>query len=118
MDAGKYTSLMPWDVAFWSEKLRLEIHDLDSESLRAYFPLPKVLDGLCVIIDRLYNVKCSKVNDVKVWHGDAECWTRIEDDKVIGEIYLDLYAREGKKTLVLVVGFCHLQGMNQQPIAL
>lgn len=95
----KITELMPWDIAFASEKMLHAQYDISQEKLRPYFPLPKVLSGLFSIISRLYGMRLEKVADVDVWHPDVECYAVIGSDETTrGYLYLDLFARENKRS--------------------
>ncbi len=91
--------IMPWDVAFVSEKMLHEMYAISQEMLRPYFPLSRVLTGLFTIINKLYGVTLEKVKDVDVWHSDVECFAVIgEDNEVRGYLYVDLFARENKRS--------------------
>ena len=48
--------LKHWDVSFWAERLREERYELTDEQLRPYFSLPKVLEGLFTLVERLFGV--------------------------------------------------------------
>ena len=48
--------LRHWDVSFWAERLREERYELTDEQLRPYFSLPKVLEGLFTLVERLFGV--------------------------------------------------------------
>ncbi|WFF38776.1 M3 family metallopeptidase [Moraxella nasibovis] len=85
----------PWDIPFISEKLQNEKYSLDSEAIRAYFPVPVVLDGLFDIIDTLFGVRFV-AKDAPVWHKDAQFYEVHGKDGLIGGAYIDLYARSGK----------------------
>ena len=50
-------TLKHWDVSFWAERLREERYELTDEQLRPYFSLPKVLEGLFTLVERLFGVK-------------------------------------------------------------
>ena len=39
------SKLEPWDVTYWSERLKESKYELKEEELRPYFALPAVLDG-------------------------------------------------------------------------
>lgn len=78
--------LNPWDVAYYAN-LRAEEHfRLDQEELRRHFPLPRVLDGLFSLAERLYGIRVKEVparqslsgipagesaGTVEVWHPDV-----------------------------------------------
>ena len=53
--------LNPWDVAYYAN-LRAEEHfRLDQEELRRHFPLPRVLDGLFSLAERLYGIRVKEI---------------------------------------------------------
>ena len=118
---GQKSALKPWDVAYWSEKLRQRDYQLDSEALRVYFPLPKVLKGICEIIERLYGVTLTLQPEAKVWHETVQCWgIQNSDSSLVGEVYLDLYARSNKRDGAWMNGCrdrSNLEGYVQYPIA-
>ncbi|MBN8737646.1 MAG: M3 family metallopeptidase [Xanthomonadales bacterium] len=92
-------TLESWDVAYASEKLRLARYALDEEQLKAYFPLPSVLEGMFGVASRLYGIVVAPVSEgVDVWHPDV-CYCEVRDagGTLIAGVYLDLYARSGKR---------------------
>jgi oligopeptidase A len=92
------TNLAMWDVAYYSEKLRLHDYDISQETLRPYFPLPKVLAGLFVVIQRLFNMSIQAHPGVEVWHPEVQFFDIFDDTgQLRGQFYLDLYARKGKR---------------------
>ncbi len=98
--AGNGTGpLEPWDVAFWTEKLREERFGYDAEALRAYFQLPRVLDGLFALVERLYGmqVRRAEARAVPVWDESVEFFEVLRDGVVIAGFYVDPYARPGEK---------------------
>mgnify|MGYP003326764609 CR=1 FL=1 len=60
--APEADGLAPWDVAYWSEKLRQSRFDLDQEALRPWFPQPQVLEGLFSLCSRLFDVEIVAAN--------------------------------------------------------
>ena len=100
--AAEATDLQPWDVSFWAEVLRRESFDLDSEALRPYFPLPRVLEGLFSLCGRLFNITIEAADgEAPVWHPDVR-YFRIREGagtaaQPIAAFYLDPYSRPGSK---------------------
>ncbi len=91
-------NLESWDVAYASEKLRQRQYALDEEELKAYFPLPAVIDGLFALVGQLYGITLAPRDDVDVWHTDVRYYdVREADGRVIAGTYVDLYARNGKR---------------------
>jgi oligopeptidase A len=92
-------NLEAWDVAYASEKLRLARYALDEEQLKAYFPLPSVLNGMFQLAGKLYGITVEPARErVDVWHPDVRyCEVRDAAGQLVAGVYLDLYARSGKR---------------------
>jgi oligopeptidase A len=90
--------LQAWDIAYYSEKLRVHKFAISQEQLRPYFPAPRVIQGMFAVIDRLYGMDINEVENVDVWHEDV-LFYEIHDagGHLRGSFYLDLYARPQKR---------------------
>jgi len=98
-NAPEADTLLHWDTAFWSERIREEKYGLSDEELRPYFPLPQVLDGLFSLAHRLFGVTIAAADgDAPVWHPDVR-YFQVSDDagEVIAHFYLDPYSRPAEK---------------------
>jgi oligopeptidase A len=91
------TLLEPWDIGWASEKLKQARYSFSDEEVRQYFPEHKVLEGLFHVIETLFAVRI-KPDTAPAWHEDVRFF-RIEDEggALIGQFYLDLYARDTKR---------------------
>jgi len=91
------TALEPWDIGWTAEKLKQARYSFSDEEVRQYFPEPNVLAGLFRLIETLFGVRIQP-DAAPVWHTDVRFF-RIEDRQgaLIGQFYLDLYARETKR---------------------
>ena len=89
--------LQAWDIAYASEKLRQARYAYSEQELKQYFPEPRVLAGLFKVIETLFSVAIRE-DAAPVWHRDVKFY-RIESPagELIGQFYLDLYAREHKQ---------------------
>ena len=88
--------LQAWDTAYASEKLKEARYAFSDQEVKPYFPLPKVLAGLFGIIETLFEVAIRPAQ-APVWH-EAVQFFRIERaGQLVGEFYLDPYARPGKR---------------------
>ena len=98
--AAEATDLQPWDVSYWAERLRRQRFGLDSEALRPWFPLPRVLDGLFALCDRLFGVRIEAADgEAPLWHADVRFF-RVRDaasGAPLAAFYLDPYSRPGSK---------------------
>ena len=90
-------NLEPWDISFYSEKLKKENYDVSQEELRQYFTLPKVLDGLFNVAQTLFSVEISKAASPDLWHGSAQYYEIKKNGNIIAGFYADLYTRESKR---------------------
>jgi oligopeptidase A len=90
-------TLEMWDIPYYSEKLRLHHYEISQETLRPYFPLPNVLQGLFEITQRLYGMSIQPHNGVDTWHPDVQFFDIYDKSgKLRGQFYLDCFARKGK----------------------
>ncbi|OTG72042.1 oligopeptidase A [Acinetobacter terrae] len=110
--------LQPWDTGYYSEKLKVQQFNLSQESLKPYFPAPKILQGLFSIVNRLYGINIVE-REAPVWHPDARYFELEDQGTVVGGFYFDLYARSGKRGGAWMSGFrSRMQTKNglQKPI--
>ncbi|MHC9511829.1 oligopeptidase A [Kangiella sp. M94] len=91
-------NLEAWDVAYYSEKLRMEKYSISQEELRPWFPEPKVIKGLFGITGQLFNIRFEQRDDVDIWHPDVRFYDIYNaDNQHIASFYFDLYARKNKR---------------------
>ncbi|WP_201554155.1 M3 family metallopeptidase [Psychrobacter sp. 72-O-c] len=111
--------LQPWDSAYIAEKVKQDKFSLSQEEIRPYFPLPKVIDGLFAIVERLYGITVKEQQQeqksdgiaeqapaVSRWHDEVRFYQLFdENDALIGGFYFDLFARSGKRGGAWMNGF-------------
>ncbi len=91
-------SLEPWDVPYYAEKLRIERYAFDSEALRPYFPVERVVSGMFEIARRLFGVEISEEDSVPVWDAAVKYYSiRDATGAVLGSFYADWYPRANKR---------------------
>jgi len=88
--------LQAWDVAYASEKLKEARYAFSDQEVKAYLPLPKVLQGLFGIIETLFEVAIRPA-DAPVWHESVRFYRIERGSELVGEFYLDPHARPGKR---------------------
>ncbi len=97
-EQGFEEELMPWDIGYFSEKLKQKLYQFSSEDLRPYFPLNPVLKGCFEHFSRLFNITFKEAKGYEVWHKDVQVFELFDDkDKFIGTLYGDFFPRTGKK---------------------
>lgn len=90
-------TLEPWDQAWVSEKLRQARYSYSDQEVKQYFTEPTVFQGLFKLIETLYSVKFEE-KKVSVWHPDVKFFELTRNGEVLANLYVDLYAREGKRS--------------------
>ena len=88
--------LQAWDVAFVSEKLKEARYAFSDQEVKQYFTEPTVLQGLFGLIEKLFDVTISP-DTAPVWHASVRFFRIERAGKLVGQFYLDPYARSGKR---------------------
>lgn len=89
-------ALESWDMAWASEKLRQARYSFSDDEVKQYFPEDKVLAGLFRVIESLYNVRLLP-DTAPVWEPTVRFFRIERAGELIGQFYVDLYARETKR---------------------
>ncbi len=89
-------TLEAWDMAYASEKLREQRYAFSDEEVKQYFPEPKVLAGLFRVIESIFSVKL-EADTAPVWHPAVRFFRIVKNGELVGQFYLDLYARDTKR---------------------
>ena len=97
-DLHRVDTLEPWDVSYYSEKLRQHRYQIGQEELRPYFPMTRVLPGMLSVVERLFGLAITEVTGVETWHPDVRFFEiRDQSGALRGQFYLDPYARQNKR---------------------
>ena len=91
-------TLQNWDIHFYRKRLEEVRFGFTDDELRPYFPMPRVLDGLFALVNRLFGVSVKAADgDVPVWNEDVRFFRIYEGDEPIAGFYLDPYSRPADK---------------------
>jgi peptidyl-dipeptidase Dcp len=90
-------TLMPYDHAYYAEKLREEKYDFSEEVLKPYFPLNQVLQAAFNAAQRLYGLTFQARNDIQKYHDEVTVYEVVENNKHKALLYTDWHPREGKR---------------------
>ncbi|HEY0820697.1 MAG TPA: M3 family metallopeptidase [Rhizobacter sp.] len=88
--------LQSWDVPYASEKLKEARYAFSDQEVKQYFTEPKVLSGLFRIIETLFEVSI-RPDEAEVWHPSVRFFRIERGSQLVGQFYLDPYARTGKR---------------------
>lgn len=98
VEGAQAPELQPWDVGYWAEKQRRARYDFDEEALRPYFALPRVLEGMFGLAQRLYGVNIDLAADLPTWDASVDGYRlRDIDGGLLGLFYVDTFPRETKR---------------------
>ena len=90
--------LQSWDLGYYSEKMRQHFYQLSQEEVKAYFPVTRVLPGLFAVVEKLYGLAITEINEFDSWHPDVRFFQiHDKDGQLRGQFYFDLYARPKKR---------------------
>ncbi|PJZ85371.1 M3 family metallopeptidase [Leptospira harrisiae] len=90
------SNLEPWDLTYFSEKLKKESFSYDEEIYRPYLEKETVINGTFVFLEKLLGVKFKQVNTT-VWEPSVLCYDLVVDGETRSRLYLDLEVRTEKK---------------------
>jgi oligopeptidase A len=101
VDKLNLSQLEAWDMAYVSEKLRIERYAFSDQEVKQYFPEDKVLSGMFGLVETLYGIhihEAEPARNIQRWHPDVRFFDVLDsEDNLLGQFYLDLYARPGKR---------------------
>lgn len=100
-------ALMPWDIAYYSEKMKESVFGFSSEDLRPYFPLDKVLSGCFEHFSRQFGVTFTENKAYPVYAADVKAFdvTDTKSGSFVGTFYADFHPRTGKKPGAWMTGY-------------
>ena len=96
---GEDFQLMPWDWAYYSEKLKEKKFNLNEEALRPYFELSNVIEGVFGLATRLYGITFQENKEIPVYHPDVTAYEVFDKDgSFLAVLYADFHPRAGKRS--------------------
>ena len=111
--------LQKWDGAYYTEKLKKQLFDIDDRQLKPYFELENVIDGAFKIAKKLFGLQFEKLDNIDTYHKDVITYKVIdENSNFIAIFYADFYPRKGKRSGAWMTSFksqYNLSGINERP---
>lgn len=91
--------IMPWDWAYYSEKLKMKRFALNDETLKPYFELNRVINGVFGLATTLYGITFRVNNNIPVYHPEVIPYEVFDaDGKFLAVLYADFHPRPGKQS--------------------
>ncbi len=118
-EIGNIDQLEKWDSAYYSEKLKQKLFNLDDEKLKPYFKLENVINGVFKVAEKLFGLSFKEVFDVEKYHEEVKTF-EIYDAKsnYVALFYADFHPRPGKRGGAWMTSYKSqytLEGENNRP---
>ena len=110
--------LEKWDSAYYSEKLKQKLFNLDDEKLKPYFKLENVINGVFKVAEKLFGLTFKEVDNVDKYHPEVKTFEVYENDNFISLFYADFHPRPGKRGGAWMTSYkpqYMLDGKNSRP---
>ncbi|MFD1096844.1 M3 family metallopeptidase [Salegentibacter chungangensis] len=118
-ETGGIDRLQKWDSAFYGEKLKQKLFNLDDEKLKPYFKLENVIDGVFTVAGKLYGLQFNEVNNIDKYHPDVKTFkVSDENNNEVATFYADFHPRPGKRDGAWMTGYKPQyveNGKNERP---
>lgn len=111
--------LQKWDGAYYSEKLKQKLFNLDDEVLKPYFQLENVLNGAFTVAEKLFGITFKEVFDIDKYHDDVQTFEVVDfQNELVAIFYADFFPRKGKRNGAWMTSFKPQyikNGTNERP---
>ena len=108
-----------WDGAYYSEKLKQKLFNLDDEKLKPYFQLENVLQGAFTIANKLFGLHFVEIFDIDKYHKEVTTYEVTDEfGALVAIFYADFYPRKGKRNGAWMTSFKSQyikNGVNERP---
>lgn len=111
--------LEKWDSAYYSEKLKQKLFNLDDEQLKPYFKLENVIDGAFQVANKLFGLQFKKIDTIDKYHEDVMTYEVLdENNDLVSIFYADFFPRAGKRNGAWMTSYKPQfikDGINERP---
>ncbi|MHA7865301.1 M3 family metallopeptidase [Flagellimonas marinaquae] len=110
--------LEKWDSAYYSEKLKQKLFNLDDEKLKPYFKLENAINGVFRVAEKLFGLTFKEVDHVDKYHKEVKTFEVYENGDFVSLFYADFHPRPGKRGGAWMTSYKPqyvLNGKNNRP---
>jgi peptidyl-dipeptidase Dcp len=118
---GSREPIEAWDWRYWAEQVRRRHYALDDAELKAYFPLPSMVQAAFDCANRLFGLRFTPRTDVPTYHADVRAYEVADaSGRMIGLFLQDNFARAGKRSgaWMSALHWQHRNGFESRPVVL
>lgn len=113
------SEIQKWDGAYYTEKLKQELFELDDEKLKPYFQLERVLQGAFEVAGRLFGIRFEPVKDIDTYHEEVSTYKVLDENgDFLAVFYTDFFPRKGKRNGAWMTSYksqWKKDGLNSRP---
>lgn len=91
-------SVEPWDVSYYSNKLKEEKYSFSEDQMKPYLSLDRVIEGMFDVVKRLYGIDIEPLQGLDVWNPEVRVYALRKDGRLLAIFYGDFMAREHKRS--------------------
>ncbi|MDA3928197.1 MAG: M3 family metallopeptidase, partial [Prolixibacteraceae bacterium] len=109
--------IMPWDLSFYSEKLKTKKFGFDEDMVKPYFQLRSVIKGVFELATKLYGITFKEIDSIQVYHHDVKTYEVLDEEgKFLSLLYADFHPRESKQGGAWMTEFLSQSNINKNMI--
>jgi len=98
--------IQKWDSAFYSEKLKQQLFDLDQEKIKPYFKLENVIEGVFFVSEKLFDLVFEEIDSIDKYHPEVKTYKVTNTSgEYIAILYADFFPRKGKRNGAWMTSF-------------
>ena len=118
-DLDGIEQLEKWDSAYYSEKLKQKLFNIDDEKLKPYFKLENVINGVFSVANKLYDLHFETITNIDKYHDDVLTYKVTNGNgDLVSVFYADFFPRPGKRNGAWMTSFKSQSiknGVNDRP---
>ncbi len=91
-------NLEKWDGAYYAEKLKQKLYNINDELLKPYFKLENVIQGAFTVAHKLFDLTFEEIHDIDKYHPEVLTYKVTDKNKnLVAIFYADFFPRAGKR---------------------
>lgn len=118
-DLDSIDHLQKWDSAYYSEKLKQKLFNLDDEQLKPYFKLENVIKGAFTVAEKLFGLQFEEISTIDKYHEDVLTYKVTDaEGELVSIFYADFFPRAGKRNGAWMTSYkpqMVKNGINERP---
>lgn len=102
---GFNETIQRWDFAYYSEKYKTSLFNVNDEMLKPYFKLENVIGGVFGLATDLFDLQFVPNDQIQVYHPDVKVYEVYRNQQLKAILYLDFHPRDSKRNGAWMTAF-------------